>query len=340
MSSQRYRSFYSANSEKKQNWKCPECISKVPKQGNLTTPVRTNVPVSADSHNSTSPSSDSQNVTVRSKVTKTPVSIESISNDDIDYSNMKSCMKTLAEEMQAMRKDIGRMCDKIDTFTETISTRVNLLEARIDSLESKKSEVENKKIKDLEGTVLQLKLKLQEREQEALGNDIELASFPEVKNENTTHLVLAVAKKLGVELEERDVVNAQRAGPVPAAVEGGAPARPRPLVVRLARRATRDGLLRAARVRRGVTTEGIVVAEHGSPRSFYVNERLTKPNRHLFLMARQAAKRSNWKYVWTKDGKIYARREQGRASFRLCCETDIQKVFGDSCVRSDPQNMQ
>lgn len=101
--------------------------------------------------------------------------------------------------------------------------------------------------------------------------------------------------------------------------------RPRPLVVRLARRSLRDQLLTAARVRRGATTADMGMVS-GAKR-FYVNERLTRHNRHLFYRARAEGARAQWKYVWTKGGSIYARKEHGAPRYRLRCEDDLKKYF-------------
>ncbi|XP_053602916.1 uncharacterized protein LOC128680581 [Plodia interpunctella] len=343
ISSERYRSFYSANSERKNNWKCPECLSKIPKQGNLNTPVRANPPSSISTEDVLDIESpiDNENVTLRSRSTKTTVNesllLYDLKDETESSPNSSNYVKVFAEEMRAMRQELSRMCDKITSFTDAINTRMDRLEQRVTVIENRKSELESCKIQELESTVSQLQRELQDREQEALGSDIEIASLPEVKNENSIHVILTVAKKLGVDLEERDVVHAQRMGPAAAAPAPGGEeaaerARPRPLVARLARRATRDALLRAVRVRRGVTTEGMNLQERAPFRSFFVNERLTKRNRQLFQRVREAAKRMHWKFVWTREGKVYARKEQGKASVRLRCDKDIIEVFGDCTV--------
>ncbi|CAH2216319.1 jg22578 [Pararge aegeria aegeria] len=100
--------------------------------------------------------------------------------------------------------------------------------------------------------------------------------------------------------------------------------RPRPVVVRLARWELRNDMLRSARVRREVTTADLGMSNE--PRRFYVNERLTKHNRYLFRKTREAAKERNWKFVWTRRGRTYARREQGSSAIQLSCEDDIDRL--------------
>ncbi|XP_075991862.1 uncharacterized protein LOC142987171 [Anticarsia gemmatalis] len=113
-------------------------------------------------------------------------------------------------------------------------------------------------------------------------------------------------------IEDRDIVSADRIGGRridATSAAGEMEIRPRTVIVRLARRSLRDDLINGARVRRGATTADLNMA--GAPRRFYVNERLTKLNRLLFRRARDAGQRAGWKYVWTRHGRILARRGPG-----------------------------
>ncbi|GBP28618.1 hypothetical protein EVAR_85817_1 [Eumeta japonica] len=102
--------------------------------------------------------------------------------------------------------------------------------------------------------------------------------------------------------------------------------RPRPLVLRLARRVHRDRLLAAARVRRSTTTAGLALSF--DERRLYLNERLTRLNRQVFYTAHRDSLNANWKYVRTRDGKIYARKEHGTPRYRLRAEIKIEQIFG------------
>jgi hypothetical protein len=324
ISSKRFLSFYAAGS--KRNWSCPECISKQPKKGNLDTPVRHPTNNESDDDGNTA-----KNVTQRSKNSRA-CAVDS-SNESCD--EQVSDMKLLVSEIRAMRLEMSRLHTTIIGLTDEIkaqNTRINTLEAKVDALEARMDTdtSEKRNIEELEDDIMRLKLDIQDRDQEILANDVEISGFPETSNESTVHILLTVAKKLGVALEERDIVNVERAGPVRAFIEGEAPPRPRPLVARLTRRSARDAMLQAARVRRGLTTEGMALS--GGNRTFYINERLTRCNRQLFQKTRVAAKIKNWKFVWTRQGKIFTRREHGSVVHRLRFETDIERVFGGHTV--------
>ncbi|KAL4708969.1 hypothetical protein ACJJTC_005830 [Scirpophaga incertulas] len=131
---------------------------------------------------------------------------------------------------------------------------------------------------------------------EALLTDLEIGQMPEDKAENAFHAVCVLATRLGVPLEERDVVYAERVGARPDEAGG----RPRRMVVRLARRSLRDELLRAARLRRT----------------------------GFFIGVREECRRLQWRYCWTRRGRIFARQGEGRQVFQLRSEMDIPRVFG------------
>ncbi|KAI5633925.1 hypothetical protein NE865_13354 [Phthorimaea operculella] len=165
---------------------------------------------------------------------------------------------------------------------------------------------------------------INDRDQELLSNDIEIAGVPEEKEESLSHIVLAVGRNLAVQLEATDIVSAERVGPTRGPADGGAPPKPRPIVVRLTRPVCRDALLNQARVRRGATTADLGVL--GPPRKFYINERLTKLNPEILYKAQEAARRLQWRYVWTRGGRVYARKEHGSEKQRLRTVTDINRA--------------
>ncbi|KAI8425574.1 hypothetical protein MSG28_011397, partial [Choristoneura fumiferana] len=267
----------------------------------------------------------------------------------------------VAEQLRLFRTEFSAVRDEMAGLRQEMVELHRFIEgfqARFVGMEERRSGRWRRAAADgeLAATVAALKLELCDRDQDLLLNDLELTGIPEHSNESPTHLVCLVAHKLGVGLDERDIVFAERVGPrrrlpagesMPSAmspltqssVDGtgqavsGMSARPRPLIVRLARRGPRGELLRAARVRRGADTSGFDLP--GNPSRFYVNERLTRLNRSLFYLARQECVRLGWRFHWTKDGRVYVRRHKDSAASRIRSEADIGKVFATvSCASS------
>ncbi|CAG9790329.1 unnamed protein product [Diatraea saccharalis] len=326
VSEQRFRS--TLTGQHRANWKCEACKSKEPKADNSNTPI----------HGHGDKVSRRRGGVVLSP-SEECVPVPSSENTD----NKQWNMQLLIEEMRLFRKELQEIRREVQAFNETLGaivTRVDLCEDRLDQLTSRMDKIEchhlepNSSEVTLSCTIDALKAELNERDQELLMNDIEITCIPEQKGESLQHIMISLAKKIGVQLEQLDVVSAVRVGRSLDVSGGGAATRPRPIVVRLVRRAVRDELLHAARVRRGATTEGLDLP--GPPRRFYINERLTRTNRLLFRQAREIGERSVWRFVWTKDGKVYSRKHagQGVPRQRLRTQKDLIRVFCPEAVGS------
>ncbi|CAG5045330.1 unnamed protein product [Parnassius apollo] len=174
-------------------------------------------------------------------------------------------VSNLGEELRYFREEIRQSREEFRAFREElrdIRTLVSQCDARLDKLENTVqtiletqeqygSQGFKSEILKLVSTVNQLQADLNDRDQELLANAVELSGIPKESGENPTHLVLTVVTKLGIHLEEKDLVNCIRVG----GARQDATSRPRPIAVRLARRDVRNDVLRAARVRRSLTTE-------------------------------------------------------------------------------------
>lgn len=314
------------SAENKKNWKCQECVSKKPKTDNTDTPIKTGLVDDQTSSTITLRNKPAPKSQRSPQASPTP---EHAGEAAVTFAELVKEIRLLREEMIASRTEMQEFrsaMSRLAADQAICNKKVAEVSVRLEAVERFQKESAGIQNNDFEDMIASLKIDLNDRDQEILCNDIEVAGITEEKNERTLHLAHMISKKLGVPLEERDIVHAERVGAVRRsdAQDGGAP-RPRALVVRLARRSQRDQLLAAARVRRGITTADMGLSS--SARSFYVNERLTRHNRQLFHKARAEASRFQWKFVWTRDGCIYARKEEGAPRRRLRTEADITKVF-------------
>lgn len=323
--------------KRKEEWKCPECLCRQPKMGNVNTPIRHNetdevAPPKHQTQCSTPEDEDClRNITRRTKGLQSAIHIEQTADDSYEdisrhpesvmIDDLKRYMNHLIHtEMTCLHEALTNLTN----ICTAQSTRIEQLEQKVTALENKQETTCMCDMSSLQSKLSQLEAEISDRDQALLGNDIEISGCAETPYENCTHIVLSVAKKIGVELDEKDLVSAERVGPARPREEQGT-VRPRPLVVRVARRATRNAMLQAARVRRNLTTEGLQLP--GSVNPLYINERLTKHNRLLFWKARRYAREQKFTYVWTRDGKIFVRRNQGEPKYRLRSEVDLYKVF-------------
>ncbi|XP_052754306.1 uncharacterized protein LOC128201424 [Galleria mellonella] len=332
------KSFCNAMShEHRAAWKCPLCVSKQPKTDNTDTPVRTVTQGVMTRRGAAAVSPvDQLNMSI---VSDAPMRGDL---DDITDTQMLALeIRRFREELSASRIQMQLLNEnmaRLSTGLDNCNARVDRLSIRVDNLErqicegsSSATSCEDTLMKAIE----QLKAELNDRDQELLLNDIEISGVPEQKGENVTHVTLTLATKLGIKLSEEDVVSASRVGSVLRTSDGPThQLRPRLIVVRLARRTLRDQFLHEARIRRGATTGDAGLP--GPSCRFYVNERLTRINRYVFHQARDVAKRCGWRFVWTRNGKIFVRHnnENGTVRHRIGSVPDLVRVFGQDNVSS------
>ncbi|CAH2096643.1 unnamed protein product [Euphydryas editha] len=105
-----------------------------------------------------------------------------------------------------------------------LSTRMDAFERRLEAVERVR-ERPSAEVDDYRGEVARLQQELHERDREALLADVEIGHLPEERGENVVHAVTVLAARLGVALDERDIVFAERVGapPTPAGSPGAAP---------------------------------------------------------------------------------------------------------------------
>ncbi|CAG9791733.1 unnamed protein product [Diatraea saccharalis] len=235
------------------------------------------------------------------------VSAENHGNASMDESRYRELTDFMGE-MREFRREMREL-------RESLMARLNSVEIRLDALEQQKLDTGAGGADELRCTIEHLKQDLNDREQEALLSDLDIGQMSEEKGVSVTQSVVVLASRLGVSIEERDIVFAERVGPPPAEASG----RPRRVIVRLSRRHLRDELLHAARVRRNFTgTAGGRI---------YLNERLTRSNRQLFQRVREECRKQQWRYSWTKRGRIYARKGDGSQVYQFRSVTDLERVF-------------
>lgn len=299
----------------KDEWMCPTCKSALPKGDNSNTPVRGKI-VNVATRN--------ENVNVNlnrgSKRTQSP---------DTDLSSLVEEIKEMRLELHELRvqyqeitiskQDLLGLKEELRTMSDSVSKKLVEYDVLVRNKDSK--------ISALEATVAQLHQTVNDQNQRELRNVVEIVGITEMPGENLYHLVMRTAEKIGVKLADTDIESVSRVGSRRSGTDSNsAPSNmPRPIIAKLLRRASREELLKAAKSRRELTTEGITP---GNPTRVYLNERLTKENRSLFKLARIRIRQHNFRYCWVREGAIYVKKEEGRPAIRINYVSDLDKKIG------------
>lgn len=237
-------------------------------------------------------------------------------------------LQTQLSAITSIKSDIAQVKNDLTDLKITLNTKCDELQGQVCTIEDKIAELEQCKseLRDLKTELKGIHSALSINEQQRFLKDIEITGVTEHPNENLPHTAATLASALGVKLDPRDLDDIRRVGPKGG--KSGKDDRPRPVIITFTRREARDQILRAAKARRGLTTDKIEIP--GNSRKIFINEHLTKENRILFSKARTASSNLKFKYVWTNNGNIFLRRSDTSSILRVTSELTLQKLQRNS----------
>lgn len=206
------------------------------------------------------------------------------------------------------------------------------MEAKIDELDSKFNiqlkaiQEENATLrKELQTTKEKLKEvdnKVEASEQRSRINNIEISCIPLTTNENTEALAIEALKTVGLQIDERDISIAHR-------VPTYNPGKPPNIIVHFVQRKLKFASVTAYRQfyknkgRRPVCKDiNPILGES----IFYISEHLTPNNKKLLKETKQKARENKFKYVYTNDGKIFAKKDERTKAVMITKEEDLVRM--------------
>ncbi|CAG9785751.1 unnamed protein product [Diatraea saccharalis] len=308
-------------------WVCPACKIKQTRRGdNSDTPVKTTC-------------SEEEFVNTKSRSRNPPAVSGSGSVDDEKPYDILGTIRTELE--QVFRRELPNFLAKVtDSVSKALESKFLELEKTVRTVSDlydgikttvekstssvKKLQTENKSLND-QIKMLQTKLNNMEeaslrQEQWSRLQNIEIVGVPEAKDESLPDILNKIVKHLNVPLDphEMDFIHRIQAK---RQVKG----QPRSLVIRFQNRNKRDAILSAARKCGGITSRDIGM--QGELKNIYINEHLTIHNKQLLSSCKKTAKTNNYKFVWTKNCRIYTRKAENSPYLLISCEDDLKKII-------------
>lgn len=222
-------------------------------------------------------------------------------------------------------------CDSDESeSSEEENLVVNLsLEAKIDALMKGQKET-NDLILTFQNTVLKLEDEIKKRDeiinkiqqdlnefqQHYRNNFIEIHNLPETKGESPDDLekmLINVAATTGVNIDETEIEEIYR---IPTSNKN----LPKPIIAKLSKK--KRNMIIAGRKNKDLTQDKII--HNGEREKVYVNESLTKFNKGLLYETKKNA--TDYKYIWTKEGRILAKKDDGSKPIQIRNFQDIFKL--------------
>lgn len=162
-----------------------------------------------------------------------------------------------------------------------------------------------------------LEAKVDDNEQYLRSNMVEIHGVPEGEEDP-----YAVVQKVGTALDmtiTREMIDVCHRLGKPQGTD-----RPAAIIVSFVRRETKHIMLKKRKEKKNVSALHVGYSHSTNP--IYINESLTPTRRKLFLAARAAKKREGFAHLWTRNGKMFMRREDRGAVRTIASMDDIAAV--------------
>lgn len=323
------RQFLSLTNKYKEAWGCPECtyITRRSKP-NINTPVRQTQVPEADHEESMNMSYEHsasmpliQPVSAASTITSTEeISIDKISNllehklnESLSYfmDNFRTVLKDDVKELVRCEIEsiINKFGNELTATTNRITEEQMALKAEVEAKANIIKNLEKNNL-SLQADINALKQRFYSIDKTSRSYNLELQAIPENRNEN----VLAIFRKLcdvvNIKIEDSQIHSCRR-------VFKFNPSSPRPrnILITLNSPRLRDEIISAAHRFNKKHSDNPLNTNHlgigGESYAVFISEHLSPELKSLHAAARIAARKSKYKYVWVKYGRIFVRKDDG-----------------------------
>ncbi|KAI5644311.1 hypothetical protein NE865_03680 [Phthorimaea operculella] len=217
----------------------------------------------------------------------------------------KDVEKAIKKELGELAKSVNYCCDKVEDFED---------EAKI--LKTKVKELENRN-RYLELKIGALEQRHNELEQGQLCKSIEIVGIPPAENENVEETVKTVAKAINV--RETSIKSSKRLPTRDDKVPS--------IVVKLTSEESQAQWIAAGRSARLKLKNLREDTSDTNDCDVFIRPKLSYYNKALLGLSKMKLKDAGYKYVWIKNGRILARKEEQGKIVIIRNEDDINRLI-------------
>lgn len=161
-----------------------------------------------------------------------------------------------------------------------------------------------------------LSQKVAQMEQYSRISNVEIKGIPVTEGEDCAAIMQTIGDSIDCKLEPSDLDVVHRVATVKAGTKN--------LLARFCSRTKKAEFVSKARKAKLCLKDIGFAATADSP--VYVNDHLTPENKALFSQALSLKKANNWKFLWTDNCQIKARKTTESKVLRITCEADLSKI--------------
>lgn len=237
---------------------------------------------------------------------------------------MEKFLKDFRQEMREMRnaleKELRKEYKELKSSITFFSQQFDAMAKRHTKLEKENAALKKEnaslltECQSLKELATSSEQRITDLEQYSRNKNIEIKGIPFSENESLPQLLKQLGDVITEEITEQDIDACHR---VPRRDEGCPN-----VVVQFRSRAKRDLVIEKSRKKRLSTSD----FGHVNHSPVFVNDHLCPT---LKILLGQVVARKNekgWKYAWTRDGKIFARKSDSSRVLRVTRSQDLEKI--------------
>ena len=208
-------------------------------------------------------------------------------------------MDRMIDEMDRVREEQQKTNDLIKLFQKTVTQLQDELKKR------------DNRIEELEDVV-------HEFQQHYRSTYLEVHNLEERKDEKEEDLraiTIKIGRTLGIEVKNEEIEAIHR-------IPTKNTTKPKPIIIQWSSRKQRNNVLAG---RKNVITQNQIYGD-GSKGRIYINESLTKFNKELLFEAKKKAQEKKFRFVWSREGKIFVRKEEKSKVIQIKNVKDLEMI--------------
>lgn len=228
-----------------------------------------------------------------------------------EMKELKECLeREIRKEMREMKLGMDYMNEKFEEMKVAFQSAIS------DNKELRKEhEVLKQECEDLRKRLKENDSRITHCEQYSRRCNLEIKGVPGRAGEGTSEIVKKIGSLLQEEINDNDLEACHR---VPVL---GSPEMSN-IVVQFAHVAKRNAVLEKARKKR-LNCGDLDLASGGA---IYINEHLCPTLKRLFGATVSKKKQCGWRYAWTRNGKIFARKTELSKVVQIACTDDLSDI--------------
>lgn len=234
--------------------------------------------------------------------------------------NLTTLLQNLKQELKDfITQSVDQLGDKLSKSIEFNSEVIQDLKQSITDLKASNQSLREKcdqiaaenieikkEVKELQSSIIELK-------QYSRRCNIEVSNLPECENENMATILTKIDELSNTAIMENLVV----AHRIPTFNK----ANPKSIIIQVKSKPARDEILKKLKNRKLMASN--INNRFPDNMPIYANEHLTPELKRLFSQARKFKIENNFKFCWTRDGKIFLRKDESSSILRIHTIEDL-----------------